>query len=454
MALENAPFLLYTSDYSDASNGSILSGSTSIRVISGGSQSPTVISVQGFLESLTTLVSNFAGTGFLCTNTAGSPLFRTINGGSGINVTSPNGLAGNLSISQMPLTTPQIVQISNTVGAVTENAQSLVFTGSGGIIVTVSDVSSATFPAQYQINVAGTGGLGTVTNVGAASTTGLTFSVDNPTTTPVVTFNLPGSGLVEAVIHGDILLGNNSGAYDALGIGAANTVLTSNGTTASWQPPTPDTPWYTVPNPTAPNGSTVDMGNHNINNLGQILFSPVASSPAPAGTGILGIDTDADNHLYFNMHNVPAQYVVTTHQANYSSPFCILFGSPTAGLNYSTTTVAPTSGQVVGFDGTTVKWIENTVNILPSGIVQFDNSFPSDDTYENYPYKFVADTNLTENSIVLVSGSQAGNQTAAAGCFIINDYNNSLGNGEGFYIVGASDQTASNGTAVYQIIQY
>lgn len=78
----------------------------------------------------------------------------------------------------------------------------------------------------------GTGGGsgGTVTSVGLAGPTGIIISNSPVTTTGTLTWSMPTGWST-----GSLLIGNGSNSVTNLPIGAANTVLESDGTTAHWQ---------------------------------------------------------------------------------------------------------------------------------------------------------------------------------------------------------------------------
>jgi hypothetical protein len=110
-----------------------------------------------------------------------------------------------------------------------------------------SSKETKTFTLQSIANLYVGSGSGTVTSVGlSAGTTGLSITSDtvNPITT-TGTFTLGGTLAVAnggtgltSLEEGSILIGNSLNSISDLAIGANNYVLTSNGTTASWQLPT------------------------------------------------------------------------------------------------------------------------------------------------------------------------------------------------------------------------
>ncbi len=107
--------------------------------------------------------------------------------------------------------------------------------------------ATKTFKLQEIANLYAGSGSGTVTSVGLdGGTTGLTITSDttNPITT-TGTFTLGGTLAVAnggtgltSLTEGSILIGDSSSSISALAIGANTYVLTSDGTTASWQAPT------------------------------------------------------------------------------------------------------------------------------------------------------------------------------------------------------------------------
>jgi len=107
--------------------------------------------------------------------------------------------------------------------------------------------ATKTFKLQEIANLYAGSGSGTVTSVGlSGGTTGITITSDtaNPITT-TGTFTLGGTLAVAnggtgltSLTEGSILIGDSSSSISALAIGANTYVLTSDGTTASWQAPT------------------------------------------------------------------------------------------------------------------------------------------------------------------------------------------------------------------------
>ena len=112
---------------------------------------------------------------------------------------------------------------------------------------------TGTWPNQT-INASGGGGSGTVTSVAATVPSFLSISGSPITTSGTLAISYSGTALPVAnggtgqttasaafnalspiTTTGDLILGNGTNSATRLGIGANGYVLTSNGTTASWQ---------------------------------------------------------------------------------------------------------------------------------------------------------------------------------------------------------------------------
>ncbi len=398
-------------------------------------------------------IDSLAGTnGYLAFGTAANPSIfqRTFTTSPTIAVTNGDGSVGNPTWNVVDSSNIQKVNVQ--LAAVTKSTQSTInFVQGAGILLNIQDVGGA---AQVSISTAGGGTLGTVTSVSADSTSGLVFSVDTPTTTPVIHFDLPGSN-AGVIDEGDLLIGNNAHAYIGLGIGGANTVLTSNAHTASWQPIPAGPDWWTIPA-----GDDVDMGGHGIDALKYLEFLGSTVTVPDAGKAIIRTLNDPDLHLSYATPTLPDQIVVTTDAATYSTPFSILFGNPTTpGLNYMTTTVAPIPGYVVGYDGTTVKWMPNTVDTLPSDFVLLvAGPVFGQVPLANVGWIYVPDPNITATSVVsawpqgcFVPSSLDINP--AEGHISVTTYPNGIDSNPRGYLIQSSDEEAGTGVG-YQVIKY
>lgn len=115
---------------------------------------------------------------------------------------------------------------------------------------------------------------GTVTSVGVSSSTGLIVGSTPVTSSGTITVNLPGTGASNAVVQGDMIIGNTGGSYTTVAIGTTGKLWTSNGTTASWQSP-------------ATSGTVTSVGISSSNAFITVTGTPVTSS----GTIALTINT-------------------------------------------------------------------------------------------------------------------------------------------------------------------
>ena len=161
------------------------------------------------------------------------------SGGTGLSTIPTNGqlLIGNgTGYSLNTLTAGTAIGITNSAGAIT---------------ITNNGVTSLT--AGTGISLSGSTGAITISNTGVTSfQTSLSGLTPNTSTTGAVTLagtlgiSSGGTGQITAsaafnalspiTSTGDLILGNGTNSATRLGIGANAYVLTSNGTTASWQP--------------------------------------------------------------------------------------------------------------------------------------------------------------------------------------------------------------------------
>lgn len=246
----NATYLLSTANPTELPSSLVLTtGSSSNLALTAGVGTYT-LNPTGILLSLTQL----ATTGIMVNNN-GTILAKTIQNGStnSINVTNGTGaLGGNIRLDVIDGTTVQKVMVDEE-GALKSTRSTLNFKSGAGIEITVADNNTDN---RADITITAPGGAGSVTSISANSQTGVvvTLTPDDPITeTGNIAINLPGSeATTAAVLEGDLLVGNDAGEYEALGIatGGEGDLLTIYNGNAAWRP-------FTSPDPLP--GSVVQL---------------------------------------------------------------------------------------------------------------------------------------------------------------------------------------------------
>jgi hypothetical protein len=228
---------------SPSSGGTVTSVTGSSPVVSSGGTTPDISLASGYGDTQNPYASKTANYVLAAPNgSSGAPTFRALVAAdipSLSYVTSVSGTAGQ--ITSTGGTTPVLDLTSGIVTAGTTGSSSLI------PVITVDTygrVTSITTAANPQ---------GTVTSVDVSGgTTGLTTSggpvTASGTITLAGTLNIANGGtgqtsasaafnaLSPITTTGDLILGNGTNSATRLAIGANAYVLTSDGTTASWQP--------------------------------------------------------------------------------------------------------------------------------------------------------------------------------------------------------------------------
>ncbi len=191
---------------------------------------------------------------------------------------------------------------------------------------------------------------GTVTSVNADSATGLLVSVEDTTTTPNIHIELPGSGVSNAVVAGDMLRGG-LGAYEPVALGSSGDVWTVSGGQATWEPPLSVESWSTFAAT-----SNVDMANHALIDAQYIILDNLGAPPSIVveQTYIWGTN---NSPIAAYLPAVSAiEYVATYTTAPGANPGSILYGT-TTGVDY-TNLLLGTAGHVltVNNDQTAPQW--------------------------------------------------------------------------------------------------
>lgn len=234
MTVSNTAVLIVGNDFVDFPNARRIAVGEGLAFSDGGGQGPYTISPGGRLSSLANNVTK----GYISFNaTSQTYVSRTISGGAGIVVTDGDGVSGNTSISQIPSSVVQRVNVIGPLGS-PGNYSNIKFAAGAGMSLTVVDEGSGGNALVTYTNTHGDEG--SVDSVNANSSTGVlvTATPGLPITeSGTIHINLPGSGALDAVVEGDMLIGGNAGEYDALNLADSEVVFVVGSTNSASLPP-------------------------------------------------------------------------------------------------------------------------------------------------------------------------------------------------------------------------
>jgi len=191
--------------------------------------------------------------------------------------------------------------------------------------------------------------------------------------------------------HGSVWLGDPNGVPSALGIGTASQVLTSNGTTASWQDSSGGTEY----------ADDVFRIQDNADNTKEIAFQ--ASGITTGNTRILTVqDTDGtlitDNHLVNSALSAPAFHSsgtwITGGDATTTKPHHLIEPSGAASTGWSTSGTGLGINAASGFTG-------NLLDMQVNGTSRFNVPASGQTLFKAGGHKFESDANaltLSNNS--------------------------------------------------------
>lgn len=261
MAAPNtSSYVLVSPDDSELPNSRVLLASGGIVLQDTGASGDITVNTVGNLANLN-LVS---GGGYINYNAAGHTFdSHTLTAANGINITNPNGQDGPATFSVVDNTTIQRVNAQASGIGSGQATDTLNFIPGGGTSITAgfnpitaatditifSTGSLAPHDARYIIqttnpelpNAQALSSLSTGILKSTTATGVLSIAIPNVDYTPY-------NSILESIVtagtppRGTLLVGNSGGTgYTAVGLGGSGTVLTSNGTTATWAavPPAP-----------------------------------------------------------------------------------------------------------------------------------------------------------------------------------------------------------------------
>lgn len=199
-------------------NSRVIVVSDDLLGVDSGPQSTYNIQTTGILNSLNSLTTN----GILCSrNNLQSAASRIIANSSTTTATNPDGVAGNINVNVTNSTSLQNIQLmlnNATLKGVIPTSY-INFKASSSVDITVQNGNNSGQVTQ-DISIAQQ-----ADNIITDSTQYLLASANSA---------LPNAQVLTPAT-GAIVLGQNSTTWGTLTIGTNDTVLTSNGTTASWQ---------------------------------------------------------------------------------------------------------------------------------------------------------------------------------------------------------------------------
>jgi hypothetical protein len=409
--------------------GSGGSGTGTVTSVAASSSSGLTIGGSPITTSGTITVDLPTGTAgqVLAINTTGPQTLHWINASGSGTVTSV-GISSStgLTIGSTPVTGSGTITVDLPSG------------GSAGQVLAVNTTGPQTL---HWINASGSG---TVTSVGISSSTGLTIGSTPVTGSGTITVDLPSGGSV-----GQVLAVNTTGPQtlhwiNASGSGTVTSVAVTSANTAIGITGSPITgsgtiqltnQWWNVAA-----GSPISIGNFAINNCNALQLVQNGSPEAPSdNTGVIsfngttGLFADLNNGTSTTNYNV-----VLSTTTNYGVQNTLLVGN---GGNY-TPLPAGDNGQVLQISGGNVVWGSGggggTTVVFGQG--QFTASAsPGDPVFIT-----VADTNVTSDTIPVVSSSQINGQNGATGPydivvtpstgFVINSYSTGAGGDQSKFV--------------------
>lgn len=246
------PFVLATPDSTNLPGSRTLAASGGLDVPDTGTGGTITVTTVGNLKDL----NDFGTNGFVNYNSSSSPKFvpLTFQAGSGIAITNPNGQGGNPSFSVIPNTSLQRIQVQN-ASVVAGTRAAINFIAGTNTSITAGDnplngtvdinisasTSSAPEAAKYIVQTPDIGlpaaqALNSldegILKVGAG--TGVISTAIPDTDYQRASPKLTAISGMDAT-NGSLIVGNG-GSYSELSIAPTGYILTSSGSSASWQP--------------------------------------------------------------------------------------------------------------------------------------------------------------------------------------------------------------------------
>jgi trimeric autotransporter adhesin len=376
----------YVLAYPDATilSGRTLAVGTGLSIVVGGST--ITVSPGERLDTLAALNTN----GFVA-YTASTKTYTARSFVNGQGITIGNVTAqGNVTISQLPGSTVQKIQVNNEAGDETATSSVIRFVaGTADLDVSVSTDGGT---GDGIVTISSTNPLGTVTSVGLSSSNAFITVSGSPVTSSgtlamtIGTLSIAKGGtagttraaafnnISPITSVGDTIIGSGVDTAIRLPIGASGRVLTSNGTTATWAVP-------------ATSGTVTSVGLSSSNAFLTISGTPVTAS----GTLAITVNT-------LSIAKGGTGQVTAGAAFNALSPITstgdLIIGT---GVNTASRLAIGTTGKVLTSNGTTAAWTSPSSPNMQFGI---EAGITTQDT----PITVLANSVQTDSIITLSLG--------------------------------------------------